>query len=286
MGKKRAKDGLSDVSSWRHSNKGMLLAAPRNFHYVIGRNAVRETLLYAASRVRRIYLTPEAKIDLADPLSRMQTIEIKEFGRHELTKLVGTESHQGVVAEVADRQQITLDEMLRELAEVDRALLVLVDNLSDPQNFGAVIRASECFGASALIYSNNRSPKFGAVISKASAGASEVLPLVSVSNLAQALCQIKESGFWVIASALPESDPLSTPPKMARKWSDFHRFSFPPKSAVIVGSEADGVSRLIKERSDSLITIPMGGRLGSLNVSQATAVLLSRWVMDNHQFKS
>jgi 23S rRNA (guanosine2251-2'-O)-methyltransferase len=134
----------------------------------------------------------------------------------------------------------------------------------DPQNLGALMRAAECFGAAAMVWSRNRGCGLTPVVTKASVGASELLDLIEVSNLADAIRRFKDAGYWIVAADMdPQAEDLQT-------------FQFPAHTVLVMGSEGSGLRELTRRSADSLVRIVTPGRIGSLNVSQATAVILHR----------
>jgi 23S rRNA (guanosine2251-2'-O)-methyltransferase len=253
------------------------LATYKSTELIMGRNCIFEVLQNKPSRLRKVFVAERSggaesevgrRADLIDALIRAE-VPFVEAERATLTELVDSESHQGFVAVVSPRSFISLDELVRR-GERDSSIRILaLDGLLDPQNIGAVLRAAECFGVTAVMWSRNRSTDFGPVIAKASVGASELVDLCPVGNLHQAIERLKAIGVWSIgavvapnAIALPSFDP-------------------PEKWVLVMGSEGDGIQRLIEKSLDFAVYIPMCGKISSLNVSQATAVMLSRLVEQN-----
>ncbi len=239
---------------------------------IMGRNCVSEVLRHCPSRLRRVFLAEQLReSDGRGGESRRGTLKseierarvsISEVSRHELDAMVGSDSHQGIVAEVSPRQMLSLDD-LRQQAESRESLRILaLDGVLDPQNFGAILRAAECFGIDAVLWSKNRCAPIGPVVSKASVGASELVPLCAVSNLHQALESLKRAGVW-LAGAVVAPDATSV-----------ERFEFPRKCAIVMGSEGEGIQPLIEKTLDFRLFISMRGVVSSLNVSQATALML------------
>lgn len=238
----------------------------------MGRNCVSEVLQHRPERLRRVFLAEQQReLDSRGSESRrgvlkselgVARVPISEVSRQELDAMVGSESHQGVVAEVSQRKLLSLDDV-RHLAESREALRILaLDGVLDPQNFGAILRAAECFGVDAVLWSKNRCAPLGPVVSKASVGASELVPLCPVSNLHQALESLKRCGVWLAGAVVaPEATPVE-------------RFEFPSKCAIVMGSEGEGIQPLIEKSLDFRLFISMLGVVSSLNVSQATALML------------
>jgi len=219
--------------------------------YIMGKNCVREVLKTSPERIKKLFV---AKSSDEFPSAAIKPKEV-------LTKMVDSDSHQGVVALVSERPAIKLKDFLSK--PKNHSILVMLDSIFDPHNLGAILRASECFGADAVIWSKNRGADITPAVSKVSVGASELVPLIKVSNLAEAMKQCQKAGYLaIIADVGPGSESI-------------HQFQFPDLTLLILGSEGKGVQRLIQERADHRVYIPMKGQIDSLNVSQAAAVLLA-----------
>jgi 23S rRNA (guanosine2251-2'-O)-methyltransferase len=158
---------------------------------------------------------------------------------------------------------LDVKQFLKTVENKERVLVLMCDQIFDPQNFGALIRSAECFGVDGIAWSKNRGSDLTPVSSKASCGASEWMPLIRVSNLAEAASQFQEDGFEVVAATLSEGSKNA-----------FH-FHFSPKTVLVVGSEGEGIQPLIIKRADHCIHIPLEGKIESLNVSAAAASLLT-----------
>ena len=182
--------------------------------------------------------------------------------RRKLNEMSPTGAHQGIIASVAAHEYATIDELLAAAESRGEApLLVVCDELSDPHNLGAILRTAECAGAHGVIIPKRRSVGLTAVVGKASAGAIEYMPVARVSNIAATLRELKQRGVWIFgtaaggATALYEAD-LTLP------------------AAVVIGNEGVGMSRIVAEQCDFKVSIPMKGRISSLNASAAAAILL------------
>lgn len=195
-------------------------------------------------------------------MARDAGIEVVPSRREQLGDLTGLDSHQDVVAELGG--QISLDEAgleaLLESLDEDPLLLIL-DGVTDPHNLGACLRTAEAAGVNAVIVPKDRSAGLTPAARKASAGASEILPLVQVTNLARTLRSLKERGIWLYGAA-GEAEP------------DLYSLDLTGPMALVVGSEGEGLRRLTAETCDYLLRIPMPGTMESLNVSVATGVCL------------
>jgi len=235
---------------------------------IMGRNCLQELLSHAPARLREVFFAETRedsqstrKLDLRDAVEQAG-IPIRECRRDELDALVQSDSHQGVVARVTPRALVSLEELVERAARVEQMRLLALDGVLDPHNLGAVLRAAECFGVDAVMWSKNRAAPLGPVVSKVSVGASELVPLCPVGNLHSALEKLKAVGVWTVGAVVsPQATRLEA-------------FDAPNKWALIMGSEGEGIQRLIEENLDFRVYISMLGELSSLNVSQATAVML------------
>ena len=236
----------------------------------MGRNCVEELIRHAPDRIVEVYLAELAnearagrrRDDLQEGLTKAR-IPIRRMQRRELDSLTSSDSHQGVVAKVRPRPFLDLDQLVSASKSLDYSRILAVDGVLDPHNFGALLRASECFGVDAVVWSKNRSAPLGPVTAKVSVGGSELVPLLPVANLARTLETLKGAGYWLIGAVMgPDSASLDT-------------FKFSEKSVVVVGSEGTGLHQLTEQLLDFRVVIPMMGKISSLNVSQATAILLN-----------
>ena len=224
----------------------------------MGVHAIEELLRYAPEKILRIYTLSSKKSELLT-LCEKRHIPITCITADQLTRMTGSDSHQSLVAHIRGRTFSIVSEFL----EKEEAFILMLDQIFDPQNFGALLRSAECFGASAVAWSKNRGSDLTPVVAKASCGASELLPLIRISNLATAVEQFKEGGFEIVAALL---DP---------KAESAYQFTYAPKTVLIVGSEGEGIQPLLRKKADRAIYLPMAGKIASLNVAQATAALLA-----------
>jgi 23S rRNA (guanosine2251-2'-O)-methyltransferase len=234
---------------------------------VVGRRAVAELIEHAAHDVREVWLQGRRSawphLGAAQVIPNLRIHE--EIDRERLTDLAGTDSHQGVVVRRTPRRVWQLDEWLTTQESDAPCLVVVLDGIQDPMNLGAILRASDCFGASAVLWSWNRGASLTPAVVKTSVGATELMTLIQVANVRNALSLLKEAGFWSVGAALgPNATALGN-----------YRFS--PRTALVLGSEGEGIQPLILKEIDEVVMIPMHGRVESLNVSQASAVFLSAW---------
>lgn len=196
--------------------------------------------------------------------ARARDVSVREVDKRELDQLSVRGAHQGVVALVGAFSYADLDGILHSVRGRARALVVLLDHVLDPGNLGAVIRSSESLGASGVVIEKRRSAQVTQAALKTAAGAAAHLPVAKVTNLAQTLETLKDDGFWVVGASHDAEDPA---------WAE----PMPARTALVVGSEGRGLSRLVRERCDLHVRIPLAGRTASLNVAQAVTVLAYEW---------
>jgi len=238
------------------------LKLPPKDQMIIGVQPIRELLRLHPQRILRVYTGEHKQSELLNSLVK-HNIPITFVKKDQLTKMAGTESHQMLLAQITPRDYFTVQRYL-ERAKTP-SLLLIMDQIFDPQNFGAILRCAECFGASAVLWSKNRGTELTPTAAKASSGASELLPLIRISNLATAVDQLKTEGFEIVAAQMTDQAESS------------YDFTFAPKTALIMGSEGEGIQPLLQKKACRSIFIPMAGHIRSLNVAQATAVLLALW---------
>ena len=229
-----------------------------------GRNAVTEALRSGAA-IDKIYL---AKGETDRTLGRIAAeakkagIVVVEVDRRKLDTMSTTHSHQGVIAVAAVREYATVEDILRAAADKgEKPLLVVCDEISDPHNLGAIIRTAECAGAHGVIIPKRRSAGLTAVVAKTSAGAVSYMPVARVPNIPALLKDLQKQGVWVFGTAAEGNTTL-------------YNADLKGAAAIVIGSEGDGMSRLVRENCDFLVSIPMKGSISSLNASAAAAILL------------
>ena len=231
---------------------------------IVGRNAVRE-LLKTDRTVDKLFVQRgerEGSIVVIVAEAVEKKIPIVEVDKARLDKMSGGAHHQGVLAMAAEKEYSTVDDILEIAKERgERPLIVISDGISDPHNLGALIRCAEGVGAHGIIIPKRRAVGLTAVVAKASAGAIEHMAIAKVSNIASCIDDLKERGIWVF-SAEAGGDA-------------YYDIDFKCPCALVFGSEGDGVSKLVKDKSDYIVSIPMYGKVNSFNVSTAAAIILA-----------
>jgi len=230
---------------------------------VEGRNGVLE-LLNAEKTIHRLFVRSgdadgSLKVILAK--AKEQGIIISTVSKHVLDEMSQTGKHQGIIALCPPFEYATLRQVLADCAaKSESPFLVVLDKIYDPHNLGAIIRTACACGAHAVVIPKRRSVSVTAAVVRASAGAAGHLPIVRVSNIAQALEAMKEAGIWTVGAEFGGQNIYDTPLSGA--------------VAVVIGNESEGISRLVKDKCDFLVSIPMPGAISSLNASVAAGVVM------------
>jgi 23S rRNA (guanosine2251-2'-O)-methyltransferase len=229
---------------------------------VEGRNAVLETLR-AGADVTEVMIAggsrPAPALEEIRRLAADAGVPVREVRREELDSLSARGAHQGAVARTAGFEYAMLQDIVA--AASDEAVVLVLDHVEDPGNLGAVIRSAEALGATGVVIPKARAASVGRVAQKAAAGATAHIPVAQVSNIVQALADLKDGGFWVAGATERATDAV---------WDA----RLDGKLAFVLGAEGAGLSRLAEERCDFTVRIPLSGRTSSLNVAQAATVLL------------
>ena len=235
---------------------------PRGADIIAGRNAVNEALR-AGRTLDSLYVQRGdhgGGLAALIAKAKAQGVPIKEADPKKLEHMCGGANHQGVVAVAAVKEYASLEEIFARAEERGEPLfLVICDGLEDPHNLGAVIRTAECAGAHGVVIPKRRSVGLTYAVGKASAGAVEHLPVARVQNVAALLEDLKARGVWIYTADMDGSPWCQT--------------DFTGRAALVIGSEGSGVSRLVKERSDFVVSLPIKGQVNSLNASVAAGVL-------------
>lgn len=229
-----------------------------------GRNAITEAL-QSGRTINKVFIADgntDKSLGRLAAMAKEAGAVVVRIDRRKLNDMSLTGAHQGIIASVAAHEYSTIDEILDYAAERGEApLLVICDELSDPHNLGAIMRTAECAGAHGVIIPKRRSVGLTAVVAKASAGAIEYTKVARVSNISVTIRELKQRGIWIYGTAAEGATPL-------------YATDLTGPAAIVIGNEGDGMSRLVAESCDFKVSIPMKGRISSLNASAAAAILL------------
>lgn len=243
---------------------------PAESEWIVGRNAVSEALKAARPLDRVLIAKGErsGRLGYLAALCRDAGVPVKEVDTRKLDELCGPH-HQGIAAAAACREYATVEDLFRLAEERGEApLFVVCDELEDPHNLGAILRTAEAAGAHGVILPRRRSVGLTPAVYKASAGAVEHVPVARVTNITETLRELKERGVWVYGLDMDGSD-----------WS---KTDLTGAVALVVGSEGRGISRLVRETCDFVVSLPMFGKVNSLNASVACSIVLYEAVRQRH----
>lgn len=249
-----ADDGEEELPDDRHRGEGL----------IEGRNAVIEALR-AGRPLDKVYiLKGETDVTLGHIASkaRQAGAVVVDADKRKLDSMSVTHAHQGVIALISVKEYVELGDILQIARDRNEApLIVVCDEITDMHNLGAIIRTAECAGVHGVVIPKRRSAGITAIVAKTSAGAVEHMAVARVANITAALEELKKAGVWVYGTAAEGADTL---------WDT----DLTGPAAVVIGSEGEGLSRLVRERCDYLISIPMAGKISSLNASVSAGVVL------------
>ena len=227
---------------------------------IFGRNPVKEAL--RSNKVTQVFISSSFNDMSVLDLIKLHHLKPVVVSNSELdNKCHGV--HQGVMAYVKPYEYLDFNELIRRSKQVEVPVIVILDGINDPHNMGAILRSADVFNASGIIISKHNQVPLNATVAKTSAGAINFVPVSLVNNLNQAIEKLKENGFWVV----------STDGSASTNYQDL-KYDFPV--ALVIGSEGEGVSKLILKNSDYVVKIPQSGHVNSLNASVAAGILLAR----------
>ncbi|MDY3052399.1 MAG: 23S rRNA (guanosine(2251)-2'-O)-methyltransferase RlmB [Ndongobacter sp.] len=232
--------------------------------YIVGRNAVME-YLRSEKEAEKLFIQKgerQGSIHRIVALARERGLIIVECDAHKLNELAEGQAHQGVALFAQDYRYASISEMLSSAREKGHApFLILLDEISDPHNLGAIVRTAECVGADGVIIPKRRAATVTSIVHKSAAGATTYMKIARVNNINQTIDLLKKENIWVYGAAGEASQSL---------WDT----DFSGGVCLVIGNEGAGLSRLTREKCDALVSIPMVGQIESLNASASAAVLM------------
>lgn len=235
----------------------------QNENVIEGRNPVIE-VLKSERTVEKLFIAKgavEGSLKMIISMAKDKGIVISEVDRKKLDEMSTTHSHQGVIAIVSPYTYSTIDEILDYArGKGEEPFVIVLDEIEDPHNLGSIIRSSNVMGAHGIIIPKRRSALVTATVAKASAGAVEYMKIVKVTNLNQAVKELKEKGLWIIGTDMDGERCYSS--------------NLTGPVAIVIGSEGRGISRLLKENCDGVVSIPVEGEVNSLNASVAAGIIM------------
>ncbi len=228
---------------------------------IVGRNPVIEAVKNGREIDKLLVSATEGSMIKLLAQARDKGIPVMRVEKAALDRIAPGQAHQGVAAYISPYEYAELDDIFAKAeAAGEEPFIVILDNLEDPHNLGAIMRTAECAGAHGIIIPKRRACGLTDVVAKASAGAIEYMPCVRVTNIAQTIEELKERGIWVAACDMGGQE--------------YYKADLTGKLAVVVGSEGFGISKLVREKCDFVVSMPMLGKITSLNASNAAAVII------------
>jgi 23S rRNA (guanosine2251-2'-O)-methyltransferase len=222
--------------------------------YVYGKNVAKEMIDTNKEIKRAILYKNFSDTKIINSLKRLN-VPIKYLEKKEMNNIVDG-MHQGIILDVPDFDYADIDTIIND----DDSLVVILDHISDPHNFGAIIRTCEAAGVTGIIIPKDRSITVNSTVIKVSTGAINNMPIVKVTNLARTIEYLKDKGFWIVGT-----DMNATP---------YYEIDYSGKTAIVIGNEGDGMTRLVRQSCDFIASIPMLGTTNSLNASVATGIIV------------
>ncbi|PQP84660.1 23S rRNA (guanosine(2251)-2'-O)-methyltransferase RlmB [Paenibacillus sp. PCH8] len=233
--------------------------------WIAGKHSVTEALR-SGRTINKIWIADTAQKHLTQPIiseAKKLGIVIQHVDKRKLDQTVPGIQHQGVVAQAAPYAYVEVEDILAAAkAKNENPFLILLDEIEDPHNLGSILRTADCTGAHGVIVPKRRSAAVTVTVSKTSAGAVEYVPVARVSNLGQTIDRLKEEGVWVVGTDVTAHEAV------------FGNGVFTGPVALVIGNENKGMGRLIREKCDVLIKLPMQGQINSLNASVAAGVVM------------
>ena len=238
---------------------------------IYGRNPVKEAYR-AGKTIEKLYLPKGAPDPVLSPIYKMakeKRTVISYVDKFTMDKLSEGGNHQGVLAQITDFDYCTVEDIMALAKEKEEDLLViLLDGITDPHNLGAIVRSAECFGAHGIVIPKHRSVGVNDTVVKVASGATEHMLIAKVTNINDTIRMLKEHNVWVYATDFDGKAPKSA--------------NLTGNTAIVIGSEGEGIKKLTKELCDDTLTIPEYGKINSLNASVATGIILYEVVRQRH----
>lgn len=231
----------------------------KEVNLIYGKNPVIEAL--RAKKALRVFIVNNFSDQKIINIIKESGVSVSNIAPQEMDKMCNG-VHQGIAAELKPYQTVSLEEIIFKAKNKEKKIIVMLDNISDPHNLGAIIRSADVFEAAGIILPKHNSVSLNATVAKTSAGAINYVPVAVVNNLNQAIKTLKEEGYWIV----------STDGSAEISYSSI-KYDFPV--VVVVGSEGKGVSPLVLKNSDYIVKIPQFGHVNSLNASVAAGILLA-----------
>lgn len=225
--------------------------------YVYGKNVVRQ-MLNDRTEIKTIYLAIEDRE--ISSLAARNHVSIKKTDRKALTRMTGTDRHQGIAAMIDDYKTYSVDELVNSVPDGQYGLIIMLDELEDPHNLGAVLRTADAIGATGVIFKKTHAVGLTPTVAKVSAGAIDTVKCAAVTNLSRTLEDLKKKGYWAVGADMDGQD--------------YRTINYDFNTVLIIGNEGKGISRLLSEKCDYVVSLPMIGKISSLNASVSAGILM------------
>ena len=225
--------------------------------FVYGKNVVKQMLM-DNSKIKQIYMSVDDRD--VEQLARKQRVQLKRVDKKTLIQMTKTDRHQGVVAEVDPYRLYSVDEIVQSVSEDGKGLIIMLDELEDPHNLGAILRTADAIGATGVIFKKTNAVGLTPTVAKVSAGAIDTVKCASVTNLSRTLEDLQKKGWWAVGTDMDGQDYRSV------------KYDF--NTVLIIGNEGKGISRLLREKCDFVVSLPMRGKIESLNAAVSAGILM------------
>ena len=232
----------------------------KDINLIYGKNPVIEAI--RAKKALKVFIVNNFNDQKVLSLINENRLAVVSVSPNEMERMCDGGVHQGIAAELKPYQTVSLEEIIAKAKKKEKKIIVMLDNISDPHNLGAIIRSADVFEAAGIVLPKHNSVGLSATVAKTSAGAINYVPVAVVNNLNQAIKEFKEEGYWIVA----------TDGSAEISYSSL-KYDFPV--VVVIGSEGKGVSPLVLKNSDYIVKIPQYGHVNSLNASVAAGILLA-----------
>ena len=232
----------------------------KDTNLIYGKNPVIEAI--NAKKALKVFLAANFNDQKILALIKNNKVAVQTVSPNEMEKMANGGVHQGIAAELKPYQTVSLQEIVAKAKKKEKKIIVMLDGIEDPHNLGAILRSADVFEASGIVLPKHNSVSLNATVAKTSAGAINYVPVAVVNNLNQAIKELKEEGYWIVAT-----DGSATISYSSLK------YDFPV--VIVIGSEGKGVSSLVLKNSDYIVKIPQFGHVNSLNASVAAGILLA-----------
>jgi len=225
--------------------------------WMYGKNVVKQ-ILSDGGRAKAVYVTQNDQE--IRKLAEKAGVPVKQVDRKALTKLCKNDHHQGCAVEIEPYETYTVEELVSSVKEEGRGFLIMLDELEDPHNLGAVLRTADAVGADGVIFKKTHNAGLTPTVAKVSAGAVDTVKCAAVTNLTRTAEDLKAQGWWIIGTAMDGQD--------------YRSLDYAMNVVLVIGNEGKGISRLLREKCDMVVSIPMDGKIDSLNAAVSAGILM------------